>query len=327
MPTKLKVGFSENPRVDPLAQGAIKIEGVELEWERDHPGRLFHRQLTENRYDVFEFSIADYLITKHRPGWEHLGWIALPVFLSKPMGLLRRFMAHDSANIRSFADFRGKAVGVPDYFMTAAVWTRIMLRVLYGIKNTDMTWYNGRPAATRHGRVLDVDRDPTPGLKLTNLEREGELNELLQRGQVQVAYGDEFTAPLREGPQVHLFSTDEVLRQALADLYKKEGVTPINHTLAMKRSFLDQDPGLASRLCAAFEASKQEAYRRAYEQVEAYLLFPGEALAHQQQDFGQDLYPAGLAANRRGLELIGEQLHLDGVLDALPEIDRLWLQP
>ena len=59
-----------------------------------------------------------------------------------------------------------------------------MLRTLYGIQSKDLTWYNGRPSGERHGHVLGIDQNPTPGLQLINLEREGELNELIQRGEV-----------------------------------------------------------------------------------------------------------------------------------------------
>src|SRR5262249_26991336 len=187
----LKFGHSPNPRLQPLADGTVKVEGAELEWEFMHPGRLFHKQLVEDCYDVFEFSIADYFVVQtRREQFARLQWQALPLFMSKPIGLLINFHAHESAKVRTFADLGGKSLGVPDYGMTAAVWLRIMLRTLYGIQSRDLTWYNGRPASERHGRVLGVDQDPTPGLKLINLERAGELNELVQRGEVNVGLAD-----------------------------------------------------------------------------------------------------------------------------------------
>jgi len=122
MAIKLKVGHSPNPRLQPLIDGAVTIEGVELEWQFEYPGALFHHQLTENCFDLFEFSISDYLIVTARPAWAHLGWQALPVFMSKPLSLLLRFYVHEGSGIRDFKDFRGKRFGMPDYGMTAAVW-------------------------------------------------------------------------------------------------------------------------------------------------------------------------------------------------------------
>src|SRR5262249_57808075 len=121
MALKLKFGHSPNPRLQPLADGTVKVEGAELEWEFMHPGRLFHKQLVEDCYDVFEFSIADYFVVQtRREQFARLQWQALPVFMSKPIGLLINFHAHESAKVRTFADLGGKSLGVPDYGMTAA---------------------------------------------------------------------------------------------------------------------------------------------------------------------------------------------------------------
>jgi 4,5-dihydroxyphthalate decarboxylase len=328
MALKLKGGHSHNPRLDPLVDGAVKIDGVEIEWEFEHPGALFHRQLVENKYDVFEFSIADYFVVSERQAnWSHLGWQALPVFMSKPLGLLINFHAHESAGVRTFADLGGKSLGVPDYGMTAAVWLRIMLRTLWNVQATDLTWYNGRPANQRHGRLLGIDQDPTPGLKLINLERDGELNELIQKGEVKVALADSMSVKVEETPSVRIFSTPQVVMDAVSQLYKARHVTPVNHTLVVKKSVLAQDPTLARRIYDACVASKQEAYRRANTAAAGYLLFPEMAFEDQAKLIGSDPFPFGMEEGRLILEHIAEQLRIDGLLKDKPDLDRLWLQP
>lgn len=328
MALKLRGGHSHNPRLDPIVDGAVKIPGADIEWEWDHPGALFHRQLVENCYDVFEFSIADYFVVSERQSeWSHLGWQALPVFMSKPLGLLINFHAHQTAGVNTFADLGGKSLGVPDYGMTAAVWLRIMLRTLYGIQSTDLTWYNARPANKRHGRLLGIDQNPTPGLKLINLERDGELDELMQKGEVQVGLADSMSVVVHETPSVRIFSTPKVVMDTVAALYKARHVTPVNHTLAFKRSILEQDPDFARKLYDACVASKQEAYRRASEGATGYLLFPEIAFADQAALIGQDPFPFGMEEGRPILEHIAEQLRIDGLLAKEPDLDRLWLQP
>lgn len=328
MALKLRGGHSHNPRLEPLVDGAVKIEGAEIAWEWDHPGALFHRQLVENCYDVFEFSIADYFVVSERQAdWSHLGWQALPVFMSKPLGLLINFHAHQSSGVKTFADLGGKSLGVPDYGMTAAVWLRIMLRTLYNVQATDLTWYNGRPADKRHGRLLGIDQNPTPGLKLVNLERDGELNELMQKGEVQVGLADSMSVVIHETPSVRIFSTPAVVMDAVAQLYKARRVTPVNHTLVVKKSVLEQDPGFAARLYEACIASKQEAYRRASAGAAGYLLFPELAFEEQAKLIGQDPFPFGMEEGRPILEHIAEQLRIDGLIKEQPDLDALWLQP
>jgi 4,5-dihydroxyphthalate decarboxylase len=324
----LKFGHSPNPRLQPLADGAVNVEGADFEWHFEHPGALFHHQLTENVYDVFEMSIADYfVVSERRQQFAHLEWQALPVFMSKPLGLLVNFHANVSSGVRAFRDLGGKSLGVPDFGMTAAVWLRIMLRKLYGIQASDITWYNGRPASKRHGRVLGIDENPTPGLKLINLEREGELNELIQKGDVDVGLADSASVVIHETPQVQVFSTPEVVLQFVGELYKAHGVTPVSHTLAVKRSVLDNDPGFAKRLYDACVASKQEAYRRATEGAAGYLLFPELAFGEQGKIVGDDPFPFGMEAGHKFLGNIAEQLLIDGLITKQPDLDRLWLQP
>jgi 4,5-dihydroxyphthalate decarboxylase len=327
MSLKLTFGHSPNPRLQPLIDGAVTLDGVEFDWTFEYPGALFHRQLVENCFDVFEFSISDYLIVTAKPEWQHLGWQALPVFMSKPLGLLLRFYANESSGIRSFADFKGKRLAVPDYGMTAAVWLRIMLRALYGIQAQDITWYNGRPADQRHGRLLDIDRNPTSGLTLINLEKHGEVNEMLQRGELDVAMADSVSVPVEETASVRVFSTPAVVQAFMADMYRAHKVTPVNHTLVVKRSYLEEDPTLAKRLFAACEASKQEAYRRAREGSQGYLLFPELAFEAQAALFDEDPYPFGVKANRAVLEHIVEQQRIDGFVSQPRDIDSLWLDP
>jgi len=102
---------------------------------------------------------------------------------------------------------------------------------------------------------------------------------------------------------------------------------PVNHTLAIKRSFLDEDPTLATRIYEAFQASKDEAYRRAREGAEGYLLFPETAFADQAARLGDDPYPFGLEANRAVLEHIVEQQRLDGLVLEQRQLEKLWLDP
>src|SRR5437762_2244914 len=78
---QLRGTFSPNPRMAPLVDGTVQPEGIELTFESGQAGELHERHLKDNAYDVFEFSISHYMLTKQRPGkWD---WAALPIFFSK----------------------------------------------------------------------------------------------------------------------------------------------------------------------------------------------------------------------------------------------------
>lgn len=325
---KLRVAFTENPRAEPLKDGRISIEEVDLEWTSSFvtPGQLFLHQLKENEFDLFEFSISDYMIAKARPEFAHLGWIAIPTFITKPLGLLLNLHVNTSSGVRGYADLKGKRFGVPDYSMTAAVWVRIALRKLHGIQAQDITWYNGRPPSQRHGRVLNIDSKPLGEVKLVNLDDGQSLNDMLQRGEIDAAFGSVFGAPVETGGQVQHVSTVAMVQDLLAHLYRQEGVLPVNHVLVIKDKHLQDDPRLAMRIYEGFEKSKQLAYAQARDAAESYLLFPSEAFAAQAGLFGQDPFPCGLSANRRMLTCIAEQQILDGLTSRMPDMDSLFAE-
>ena len=131
---KLLISFHSNPRVAPLMQGRVAAEGLDLEWDSGNIGAAFMRALTTNDFDVFEFSISHYLATRNHANPAYAGWIAVPVFSSKPSAIYRAFHVREAAGIRTLADLRGKRIGLPDFSMTGGIAIRVMLRKLYGIE-------------------------------------------------------------------------------------------------------------------------------------------------------------------------------------------------
>jgi 4,5-dihydroxyphthalate decarboxylase len=325
---RLKIAFMRNPRLEPLLDGTVQPDGVELDWHLGDPGALFSSHMRENAFDVFEFSISNYLILRSKPEWAHLQWTAIPIFLAKPLFIFRNCHVNTGAGIASLADLRGKRLGLPDYGMTAAVWVRIILRALYGIHSHELTWYNGRWASGRHTRILGIEDTPPPGVTIVNLdEHDGkELDRMLHRGEVDVAIGDNQIMPITEGPTVRKLFTADTLPSVSAALYREAGVTPVNHVLMMQQRLLAERPELASVLYDAFERAKQETYARAQRGALGYWLFPVALVPQQTASFRADPYPSGLAANRRMLTMVAEQLKIDGFIPELPDLDAIFAE-
>lgn len=323
---RLKAAFMHNPRLQPLLDGSFRPEDIEFDWEFGHPAALNLRHLSENPFDVFEFSLSGYLIANDRPQWAHLGWTSLPIFLSKAF-LPLELCVNEHAGIQNWADLAGKRIGLPDYNMTASIWMRIMLWQLYGMRPEDIAWVNGRRPSQRHSTMLGFhEPPPLPGVQVQELEPGASLNEMLRRGEIDAAFGDYSVAPVSEGPHVRKLLNQEQTRQLLADFARKTGTTPVNHTVIVQRRLLEQQPHLARTLCDTFEGAKQRSYKRALQAAEAYLLFPGTDFALQAATFGADPYPSGISANRVMLEMLIEQLYYEGQLDSRPRIESLFAE-
>ena len=318
---KLLVSFHPNPRVLPLVDGSVKPEGLELEWETADPGAAFMRALTKNDFDVFEFSISHYIATREHPNPAYAGWIAVPVFSSKPSGIYRNLFLREASGIRSLADLRGKRLGIPDFSMTGGVAIRVILKTLYGIHPREITWINTRPESLRHDHAMGFDHSTDTGIEVSNIDERTTPQRMLECGELDAAVG----APQVEivaAPGIRRFPLEQWI-EVLSAVRRAIGITPVNHTLLVQKRLLHERPDLAMRLLAAFESSKAEAYRRS---PAARAIFPEGDIELQRRSFGEDPYPYGLRANRQVLELVAEQLEIDGIIRKRPDIDALVAQ-
>jgi len=315
---KLLISFNPNPRVLPLIDGGVRPEGVDLEWDTGEIGAAFLRALTKNDFDMFEFSISHYIATRDHPNPAYAGWIAVPVFSSKPVFLYRNLFVREAAGIKSLAGLRGKRLGIPDFSMTAGIWIRIMLKALYGIHPREITWINTRPARLRHDHAMGFDHSTETGIKVINIDEGTTAQQMLERGELDAAVG----APEVEvgaAPGIRHFPREQWV-EVLAAVQRAIGITPVNHTLIVQKRLLADRPDLATRTLQAFERAKFEAYRRS---PAARAILPEYDLDAQRRAFGDDPYPYGLEANRQVLELVAEQLEIDGVIRKRPDIDGL----
>ena len=317
----LNGAFSRNPRVAPLVEGAVQLKGLEIRWQTHfkNPGELFAAQLRDNAFDVFEFSISDYVNVRSRPSarWQ---WTAIPIFLSRALLQLNTWV-NVKSGITGADDMKGKRLAVADYTQTAFVWFRAMIDRLYGIQSRDIAWYNGRIGEESHSVLLGLQDAPPPGVSITFLSREGEANEMLQSGAIDAANATNIPIDTAS-PNVRPLFPDGG-RGFMEEFYRIVGFTPVNHLVAIQQRVVEENPWLPEALFDAFERSKQEAYRR---DPAARLILrkevgrePGDSV------FGPDPYVPGLSKNRAMLSMIVEQLLKDGLIrDQLAVEELFW---
>ena len=256
----------------PLADGTVRVRDCDLEFSFDSPGNWFERHLRDSAFDVFEFSIAHYLIThdRPRPQWD---WIGVPVFLSKALA--------------------------------------------------DLKWFVGRSRTHSQGVLLGIDEKPLPNIRMRWLYEAGALDRLLRTGQLDAAFAtDEEPIDVLDPVLRPLFPDGG--RALVGDFFARRGFEPVNHTVLLRRPLAEEHPWLPEALYAAFEASKQEAYRR---DPSTRCIFPvqdAQDAAEQRERFGEDPFASGLAANRDMLVMAAQQSVLEGTIRELPRIDDLF---
>src|SRR5262245_33070004 len=126
---ELKLGVTKNPRFEPLIDGSVKSDKVNLNIHVTTPPELFFKNLKNDEFDIFEMSLSEFLISREQAAPGRWQWQALPIFPAKAFVCFTMYL-NTGAGIQSLCDLKGKRVGIPDYVMTAGLWFRVMLKEL-----------------------------------------------------------------------------------------------------------------------------------------------------------------------------------------------------
>ena len=320
---KLKVAFSENPRVLPLKEGVVSPEHIELEFETISPEKLFWRNLSQGLMsDASEMSISETLLARERN--EAIGngkwdWTPIPVFLSRGLFWGELFV-NNGSGIKGLGDLRGKKVAVNDYCMTAALWFKITLKDLYGIDAREIIWYNHRTKELSHGGMLGLPREGygvAQGVTLRWLTVDQTMDVMLDRGEIDAAFPPDVSqgvtagntsvinryggTPIKNNPRIRQL-LDDGGRGTVSEFFRKTGCHQPNHHVIVKNSVLREHPWVALELYDAFKRSKEVAYARARRDRSTYLYFEPVYWREQEAVFGADPYPLGIKAMRKTIE-------------------------
>lgn len=333
----LKIGLTKNPRFEPLIDGTIKSKRIDPQITVTTPPELFYRNLKDDEFDIFEMSLSEYLITRERAQGGRWEWSALPIFPAKAFVWLGTFV-NTEAGIAGLSDLRGKRVGVPDYVMTAALWMRIFLRELCNIQPREVSWFIGRVPELSHGGMLGVNTTAPAGVNLTWLTAAQTFDVMLDRGQIDAAYGfaprhdpklftlniDRYGGtPLEGNPRLGKLFPDGG-RKVVEAFFLKTGIVPANHVIVAQRRLLDENSWLAGEIFRLFSESKETAYERAGFGSPAYLYFESSDRKTQAETFGDDPYPFGVGRNRKMLEMLFASSHAEGLTQNLAKIDSVF---
>ena len=316
MALRLTIAFSENPRVQPLKDGTVKPQNIELQFVTLDPSALFQRNLVHDEFDVSEMSISETLLAIERRTGNRWDWSALPVFLSRGH-VWPNLYVNAASGITGLGDLRGKRIGVPDYDMTAALWFRITLKDLYGIEAHDNIWFNGRTKELSHGGALGLDKAGPMGVIHHWLTVDQTLDVMLDRGEIdactairpdsRVTAGDSTVidrwggTPIQGNPRLRKLLADNG-KGVVFEFFRKTGFFQPNHHVIVQNRILREHPWVAMELYKAFQESKHVAYERAKRYESTCLYFPGLDREEQSAVVGPDPYPLGLRAMGQNIE-------------------------
>jgi 4,5-dihydroxyphthalate decarboxylase len=188
--------------------------------------------------------------------------VAIPVFT------MRRFF-HTSIIVRTDsgitepAQLRGRRIGVPEYQQTWAIWSRGALQHEFGVHAREIEWFMERNPDNSHGGATGFS--PPDGVRVSQIAATTNMGEMLLRGELDGAI---HYLPEKNLVDRSTVDVSSVTRPLFPDpaaegrrYYAKTGLFPINHTVVIRRSLLEQHPWIALNLYSAFVAAKAEIAR------------------------------------------------------------------
>jgi 4,5-dihydroxyphthalate decarboxylase len=309
-------------RAMPVLDGRIGVEGFSLRTETAPPGKLFPLAVGDAPYDVSELSFASYVIEVARGTCKYIG---IPVYLSRAFRHGAIYVRADSG-IETARDLEGRAVGVPEYAMTLAVWVRGILADDFGV---DVSALKYRTAGLNEpGRVERLKLDLPPGIDLKPLGTDRTLNEAMLAGEL-----DAIIAP---APPRAFAEGDPAVRRLIdpagpaeRDYFRRTGIFPIMHILGIRKDVAAGHPMLARRLYDAFEEGRKMAMARVKAVAEASAnrdMSPWYAEAYEQavSAMGADFWSYGVKGNEAALQAFVQHVHAQHLSERLVSIEELF---
>jgi 4,5-dihydroxyphthalate decarboxylase len=299
---RLRYGGVPYDRTLGLMTGAVRPEGVELEYVAGLPNHIFPRVVTGEEFEAGELSASNFLMAWARG---ERRFVALPVFPSRAFRHDTVYV-HVGAGIERPQDLRGRRVGIARWVQTADFWVRGLLAHEYGVPHQTIRWVRGA------WELLDVTLPSE--LDLTDAPPGRDLSDLLDTGEIDALITLERPACFAAGsPNVRRLFPD--YRAVEAEYYQRTGHFPIMHLVVLRRDVYEGDRSLARRLYDAFETAKQQAQELlAFPGVLATSLpFQAAYLDETRAVFGDDPFPYGVARNRHTFGALCRYLYEQGV--------------
>ena len=312
-------------RTKALIDGRIKIEGCDIQFQESGIGdintNLFSGPQT---FEVTEIGLHPFMLAYANEGFRD--YSLLPIF---PLRLFRHksvFIRTDR-NIKKPEDLRGKKIATAGYSSTSLTWIRGIFQEEYGIKPEDMQWVVSQKdsSAKDAGKVSKQENIFPEGVPISMGPEGKDESDLLASGEVDACFhAGEPRAYVEKHPKVGRLFPD--YRSTERAYFKKTGIFPIMHAVAIKKSLAKQNPWLIEAVFKAYSQSKQMAYD--YMAKAAWLRdslpWFGQEFDETRALMGDNYYSYGMKPNRKTLETLFRYSHQQGLAKRKLKIEELF---
>jgi 4,5-dihydroxyphthalate decarboxylase len=297
-------GYDVN-RVKALIDGKVQIKGVNTNFTKGNIGGLNTNTFVgPQTYDITEIGLVPYILAYANDDFRD--YSLLPIF---PLRVFRHKSAfiRTDGKIKTPEDLKGKAIGTPGYSSTSLTWLRGIFKDEYGVAPEDVEWVISKKdsSSKESGKVSKNEqlipkgitvREGKPGMDESDLLLSGEVDALFHAAQPR--------AYMEGNPLIGTLFPNS--RKTEQEYYKKTGIFPIMHAIAVRNSLIKKHPQLVKDIFNAYSESKKMDFKFMKSLGWAYNSLPwyGQELESTIEVMGDNYWPYGIKPNRKALETL-----------------------
>lgn len=319
---RLQVAGYPFDRVRGLGDGRVGIDGYDTEFVRADIYKLNGTAMGgAQTFEVQEIGLHPYMLAFANDGFRD--YTLIPVFPLRTFRHKSIFVRTDRG-IEKPEDLRGKTVAVAGYSQSSLTWIRGFLQHEYGVHARDLKWIVSQKSSDK-GNVSKNESLLPEGIPVSKGPEGRDESELLVRGDVDaVLSAKEPQAYIDGDPRVARLFAD--YRSVERDYYKRTGIFPIMHAVAVRKDAIEKDPGLPRAAFEAYSRAKAANYKFMKDLGWAMISLPwfAQELEETRALMGENFWPYGIAENRAALEALFQYSNEQGLSKRRLTIEELF---
>ena len=323
LPLKLS-GYALD-RVAGLIDGRVNVAGCDAAFEIASIGDMNTDVFSGKQIrEVTEIGLHPYMLAYANEGFRDYSLI--PVF---PLRVFRHksIFINTASGIQKPADLRGRKVATPGFSSTSLTWLRGIMQHEYGVSPDEIEWVVSAKdsSADVAGKASKQESMIPKGLKVSKGPAGKDESDLLVDGDVDALFHAAEPRAYTQGhPNVSRLFSD--YRQTERAYFKKTGIFPIMHAVAIRNTLVEKNPWLPEAVFNAYSQAKQLMYDDLNKTgwVTISLPWVGKELEETRALMGENFWPYGVEANRKALETLFSYSHQQGLCSRKLTIEELF---
>jgi len=326
-PSKLSLVVSgyKLDRTEALIDGRVQVEGCDIKFEESGIGDINTNVFSgPQTFDVTEIGLHPFMLAYANEGFRD--YSLLPIF---PIRVFRHksIFIRTDRGIKGPEDLRGKKVATPGFSSTSLTWLRGIVQHEYGVKPQEIQWVQSSKdsSAKAAGKVSKQESMVPQGLSVSKGPEGKDESDLLESGEVDALFHAAEPRAYVEGhPKVARLFPD--FRTTERAYFKKTGIFPIMHAVAIRNSLIEQHPWLPKAVFDAYSKSKNMMYDHLKKMGWATISLPwvAQEIEETRALMGDNFWPYGIEPNRKALEALFQYSHEQGLATRRLTIEELF---